>query len=85
MKITLTRKHQLGARYAILHFIKMVCIKETFTNVPIEIEADPGDVLTFYEGWFQFIGALKLLKIPKKSRLSILKIATRFIPVSSYF
>ena len=25
-----------------------------------------------------FIGALKLLKIPKKSRLSILKIATRF-------
>ena len=44
----------------------MVCIKETFTNVPIEIEADPGDVLTFYEGWFQFYRRIEVTEDTKE-------------------
>lgn len=87
MKITLTRKTSAWGALRYFTFYKNgVHQGKLFTNVPIEIEADPGDVLTFYEGWFQFYRALKLLKIPKKSRLSILKNCnTFFIPVSSYF
>ena len=62
----MTRKTSAWGRYAILHFIKMVCIKETFTNVPIEIEADPGDVLTFYEGWFQFYRRIEVTEDTKE-------------------
>ena len=86
MKITLTRKHQLGGVTLFYIYKNGVHQGKLFTNVPIEIEADPGDVLTFYEAGSSFIGALKLLKILKKSRLSILKkLQHVFIPVSSYF
>ena len=64
----------------------MVCIKETFTNVPIEIEADPGDVLTFYEGWFQFYRRIEVTEDTKEiTIINSKKLQHVFIPVSSYF
>ena len=55
MKITLTRKTSAWGALRYFTFYKNgVHQGKLFTNVPIEIEADPGDVLTFYEGWFQF-------------------------------
>ncbi|MGC3569630.1 hypothetical protein ACPTE7_14230, partial [Enterococcus faecalis] len=37
-----------------------------FTTVPIEIEADPGDVFTFYEGWFQFYRRIEVTEDTKE-------------------
>ncbi len=50
-----------------------------FTNVPIEIEADPGDVLTFYEGWFQFYRRIEVTEDTKEiTIINSKRIATRF-------
>jgi hypothetical protein len=50
MKITLTRKTSAWGALRYFTFYKNgVHQGKLFTNVPIEIEADPGDVLTFYE------------------------------------
>lgn len=67
MKITLTRKTSAwGALHYFTFYKNGVHQGKLFTNVPIEIEADPGDVLTFYEGWFQFYRRIEVTEDTKE-------------------
>jgi len=67
MKITLTRKTSAWGALRYFTFYKNgVHQGKLFTNVPIEIEADPGDVLTFYEGWFQFYRRIEVTEDTKE-------------------
>lgn len=67
MKITLTRKTSAWGALRYFTFYKNgVHQGKLFTNVPIEIEADHGDVLTFYEGWFQFYRRIEVTEDTKE-------------------
>lgn len=87
MKITLTRKTSAWGALRYFTFYKNgVHQGKLFTNVPIEIEADPGDVLTFYEGWFQFYRRIEVTEDTKEiTIINSKKLQHVFIPVSSYF
>lgn len=61
MKIILNRKTTWGCLRYFTLYKNGERQGKLFTNVPVEIDATVGDILTFQEGWFQFSRHIEVL------------------------